>query len=421
MKWIKESQISDFLAKHNYDVRKSGNARWIDQKCAADVLTIVADCILQFVEKNHENGTFNAEFTSIDIWHYDYTIANVEKIFKKPNLNETSASHEYDKFFQQPMEMLTYAGVLQKMKKPNKRNKNFYSVSNLDILEYIALRERNALTFLNAYITKVLTDSDLISYFRDFFDKQTSTAYHNVKIAFSGFTKQYTNINGDTECNRIFIKVLNPLAFMLNKLGTEKGRISKDKISFDMLMYNRDNFRDIKKPKGITRQQNAAEANAIPIKPYTAYLSQKAKRVVRLFNDSFRSGMSEVLDTHHNNEKAVHIHHIFPMADFPSISMYYENLIALTATQHFQYAHPNANTHYVDPSYQQICLIAKSVVIRETIADPSREQIYEFGKLLHVLHEGLERDAFENIQDGDYNGVVREINLAYTQCQSSNA
>jgi hypothetical protein len=45
MKWLTEEDIKDFLKERNYNIQISHNARWIDQKCAADVMTIVADCI----------------------------------------------------------------------------------------------------------------------------------------------------------------------------------------------------------------------------------------------------------------------------------------------------------------------------------------------------------------------------------------
>jgi len=408
MRWIREPYITDFLTERNYDVRVSGNARWIDQKCAADVITIIADCILQYVE-----GQPNVVFTSMDIWHGEYTIANVENIFKKPNPDEKKARNEYDKFFQQPMEMLAYAGILRKIKETEKSGRNFYQVADGDLLEYLAVRERNSLTFLNAYITKVLTDSGLIVAFEKFFDKQTKDAYFDVKEEFSTFTIANTKINGKVECNRIFIKILNPLAFTRSKLGTKSGRISKNKITLDMLMYNRDNFRDINKPKEMTRRQYAEKVGELPMSRYTAYISQKAKRVVRAFNDSFRGGFSEVIDAHQHNEKAINIHHIFPETEYPEISMYYENLIALTPTQHFNYAHQMGNTHYVDRSYQNICLIAKAAIIQETIADLTREQIYEFRKFMYVLVIGLDCDVFEHIANDDFDSAVREINLAY--------
>ena len=209
---LTQKNIEEFISQYDYDIRKTGNGRWIDQKCAADVITVVADCIYNYTLENRGQC-----FRTADIWHNQYTIDNVEAIFKKPGVESLSAKSEYDKFFQQPMEMLAYARVLNKTKQGNR---NFYTVNNFDVLEYIALREKNSLFFLKTYIEKVLKDSSLSVFFDRFFDKQTNQEYQNVKQAFSNFTKQFTNINGDTECNRIFIKVLNPLAYFKNARGT---------------------------------------------------------------------------------------------------------------------------------------------------------------------------------------------------------
>lgn len=407
MKWLKDGDIQIFLSRYNYDVRASGNARWIDQKCAADVVTIVSDCILQYSDMHPDTY-----FTSMDIWHDEYTTENVESIFKKPNPDEIKARNEYDKFFQQPMEMLAYAGVLSKIKKGNR---NFYIVVERDILEYISIRERNALTFLQMYITKVLTDSEIMSLFENFFAKQTKTFYEKVKDGFTNFTIKYTKINGETECRRIFIKVINPLAYQRNSRGTEKGHLSKYKITYDMLMYNRDNFRDLyaDKPKELTRRQYAEQIGLKPSSGLNTYMSQKAKRLVRAFNDTFRNGLTEVYDERHNADKAIHIHHIFPEAEFPEICAFYENLIALTPTQHFSYAHPLGNTNKIDVAYQHICLLAKTDVIKETLEDVTREQIYEFGRFMHVLFIGLDDDTFIRISDRDFESTITAINLAY--------
>ena len=201
MKWLNDSEVNSFVNSHNYDIRVSGNARWIDQKCTADVLTIVSDCISVFVEDYP-----GKDFTTKDIWHAKYTIDNVEAIFKKPGVTSAKARNEYDKFFQQPMELLAYAGVLTK-KKVGARN--FYRVSQPDLLAYISVRERNSLTFLQKYIDKVLSDSEIIGDFDVFFEKQTKSAYDKVKSQFEQFTIKYTKINNEVECRRIFSKVLN--------------------------------------------------------------------------------------------------------------------------------------------------------------------------------------------------------------------
>ena len=102
------------------------------------LLTVIADCIYNYALED-DDGIF----TTADIWHYKYAVENVEAIFKKPGVENEAARSEYDKFFQQPMEMLANARILTKTKQGNR---NFYRVNNFEVLEYIALRERNALT-----------------------------------------------------------------------------------------------------------------------------------------------------------------------------------------------------------------------------------------------------------------------------------
>ena len=68
---------------------------------------------------------------------------------------------------------------------------------------------------------------------RTFFRIQTKDSYQEVRDNFISFTINNTKINGETECGRIFTKVINPLAFKLKKLGTEKGKISKFAITLN--------------------------------------------------------------------------------------------------------------------------------------------------------------------------------------------
>lgn len=105
---------------------------------------------------------------------------------------------------------------------------------------------------------------------------------------------------------RIFIKVLNPLAYFKNSCGTEKGRISEQNITYDMLMYNRNNFRDIyaDKPKGVTRKEYAVTHPVEVNEAYYYYQSTKAKRYLRIFNDQNRNGSKpEHLETTHMNDQ----------------------------------------------------------------------------------------------------------------------
>lgn len=416
---ITEQSIIDFITPFNYDIRESHNGRWIDQKCTPDVLSFIADCIYDYATNNP-----NKEFCTQDIWFSDYAVRNTESVFKKPSPNQKAAKNEYDKFFQQPMKLLANSKVLLERKEGLK---NIYKVNNLEILEYIALSEKNALKFLHRYIEKVLDDSGLYSSFEYFFDgqrrcigsrDQMQTLYLKVKQDFTHFTQRYTPINGDTECGRIFTKVINPLAYFHNAHGTEGGHISSDIITFDMLMYNRNNFRDIyaNKPKGITRKVYASEHPIDVNENYYDYQSAKAKRFLRIFNDQYRNGITEHLEKEHLKDAAIHIHHIFPKSLYPEICAYLENLIALTPTQHFNYAHPNGRTQEINIEYQKLLLLSKADRIRENIEESYSEKverIYEFPKFLHVLSVGFDDDEVETIDDMDFVAVMNAINVHY--------
>lgn len=406
MNWLTDEQIEKFMSHYDYDVRKSHNARWIDQKCTPDVLCIIADCILEFVNSNPDQEWFS----SLDIWHSEYTTQNVESIFKKPNPDESKARNEYDKFFQQPMEMFANAGILNKKKIGNR---NSYKLWNKMLLEFISIREMNALKFLYLYNVKVLKDCDIYEYFEDFFNHPTPESYDRMKKEFGRFTVFNTPINTPVECNRIFTKVLNPISFIKGTYGTEHGRISSGKITKDMLMYNRQNFRDIytNKPKEMTRKEYYYSLTDKPNENLIQYQSNKAKKLLRAFNDKFFDGKSEVNDELANGP-AINMHHIFPANEFEEISGYVENLIALTPSQHFTKAHPNGNTQIIDKGYQQICLLAKADHIEQNIKH-AQEVIYSFDDFMIVLATGLNDERFHEIDDGDYSETIRLINMDY--------
>lgn len=348
----------------------------------------------------------------MDIWHNPYTVNNIEAVYKKPSVKSVLAKNEYDKFFQQPMEMFSYAEILKKKKQGGK---NYYKISNRDLLEYISIREMNALKFIELYNTKVLKDSELYNFFEDFLISPTRDNYRLMKENFSKFIIKNTKINTEVECNRIFAKVLNPLAFMRGTYGTERGTLSRDIISKSDLMYNRNNFRDIysEKPRGMTRREyltslsDEKKPNADLIK----YQSAKAKKLLRQFNDNYNHGKSEVTDEL-SAGVAINMHHIFPESDFEEISGYIENLIALTPSQHFQKAHPKGNTRYIDKAYQQICLNCKALNIENNIKS-DEDVIYSFDNFVYVLKVGFDNDHYEKVEKMDFEEIIRLINMEY--------
>lgn len=287
---------------------------------------------------------------------------------------------------------------------------------NREILEFISLKERNALIFLTHYINRVIVCSGLSDAFKTFFDEQTKESYEKLKETFFTFTVANTEIgsrgsDGKLECGRIFTKVINVLAFNLKKRGTEKGHISKHKITYDMLMYNRDNFRDIysEKPKDVARKDYLEQNHIVINEAYYTYQASKAKRRLRKYNDMYRGGLSEMPG---DNEKATQIHHIFSASEFPEISFYLENLIALTPNQHYLRAHPNNTTQTINREYQHDCLIVKTDNIKDNLEN-GIEKIYSFSDFLQVLRVGFDEASFLEIEPNDYNGIKAKIELEY--------
>jgi hypothetical protein len=200
-----------------------------------DELCFVADCVVVYLQ---EGGS--QPFQSPDIWHTQYAIDNVQKLFSKPDPTDKTTIDEYNKFFRQPLKMLVAAGVLREEGKKN--NTIQFSVENEAVLDYLSLRERNCFDFLCSYITKTLKDSGLWDAFESFFDEQTAAQYNNVKEKFRHFCWEYTPIKNSAEPNRIFTKVLNPLSVLYKKKGTVGGYLSKKIITLADIKYNRTNF-----------------------------------------------------------------------------------------------------------------------------------------------------------------------------------
>lgn len=155
--------INQHLSQYNFDVRKTNDARFTDQKCTPDVVCIIADCVMNIRENSPSE-----EFVVQDIWDSQYFIKNVKSIFNKPSAENPTTKSEYDKFIQQPLRLLAYSGILFIEKRGSK---NFYKINNLQLLEYISLKDRNAYVFLYQYFVKVLSDSGMLKFFEEYKEK----------------------------------------------------------------------------------------------------------------------------------------------------------------------------------------------------------------------------------------------------------
>lgn len=370
--------IIRYLSNFDLDVRKSQDARFMDQKCTPDVVCFIADCIINTIDVDNE-------FTVSNIWDAQYFIKNARAIFNKPLPTNPKAHHEYDKFIQQPLRMLAYAHVLEIEKRSGT---NYYRVANWDILDYIAQRERNTYNFLYCYLQKVLSDSEIIRYFDTFKDKclqgkATNTDFQELKSRYDRFVIGHTAINTEVEVHRIFSKILNVYAVENQINGTKKGYMSKYIFTFSDLMYNRKNWRDLNKDKSITRQEAQEQQDVKQQEAYNAYYVQKAMNLLRKIQVE-----SEVHDQWGNGE-ATQVHHIFPKSQFPQLAHYLENLIKLTATQHFTKAHPDNKTQEINRDYQLTCLLAKANTIESSL-NAVGDKYYRKESFIFVINTGLD-------------------------------
>lgn len=97
---LTQQSIRDFLAQSDYDIRESGNGRWIDQKCTPDVVCAVADFICNYVADDPSPESY--VFTSKEIWHSEYASQYVEAVFKKPAPKKKMQSMNTTNFFSSP-------------------------------------------------------------------------------------------------------------------------------------------------------------------------------------------------------------------------------------------------------------------------------------------------------------------------------
>lgn len=395
-----ENLLRQFLGEHTYDIRIIRDGTWIDQKCTPDEIRFVAECILAYVDETNADT-----FQSPDIWHSQFASRQVQIYFGKPDPFAREATDEYNKFFRQPMKMFAIAGVLKNCGKKN--NTIQFSIENRDVLEFIARNDWNAYLFLTHYVEKVLRDSGIWDPFATFFEEQTGDSFYFLKDAFIRFQLKNTPKNTGREVMRILPKVLNSLACRFGKKGISRGHMSKFKITFSLLRYNQENWRDVGKPKDMTRQEFAGG------KPTSAmsetYLVQKAKKEVRLYNDTYCGGASEVMGLHFAG-KATHMHHMFMASEYPILADFPENIIALTPGQHLGPAHPNGDTSQIDHDYQCQCLLSKSLTIEKNVLGhfgPSG--FYDFHKFVFVLNSGFSTSVFDEIPEYDFTEIRNQI------------
>lgn len=362
--------INGYLSQFDLDVRKSHDARFVDQKCTPDIVCFMADCVMNMVATK-------PVFVINDVWETQYFIQNTRVIFNKPWANDKNAYNEYNKVLSQPLKLLAYAHILNVEMVDGALT---FSVANEDLLDYISRKDRNAYNFLYCYFMKVMSDSGFMKYFDEYAkDSLTDPVAARDEI----YERYYRLINGNTsshsrlDIRRMFHKVFNVYAAEHHLPGSN-GKITY----YSDLMYNKKNWRDMDKDKTVTRQEAMTPDKIEKQEAINTYYVQKAIALIRKIHT-----VSEVNDSWGNGE-ATQVHHIFPKSQFPQIAHYVENLILLTATQHNTKAHPNNKTQQVNRDYQLVCLLAKADSIENSLLRFG-EKYYRKESFVYVINIGL--------------------------------
>lgn len=73
--------INEYLNQFDLDIRKSHDARYVDQKCTPDIVCFMADCVMNMVATK-------PVFVINEVWDTQYFIQNSVVIFNKPWAND---------------------------------------------------------------------------------------------------------------------------------------------------------------------------------------------------------------------------------------------------------------------------------------------------------------------------------------------
>ena len=282
------------------------------------------------------------------------------------------------------MNFLTYFGVLSRdeSKTPHK-----YKINNKGLLEFIKSQPNRSLKFL-VYATKeFIKQNNLTQVLDNFFNQETKNEFNKLRENLENFIYNNTMIERTNkhEPSRIYNKIINHIAYDLEKKGNYNGRMSEDIIQIEELQYNQKNWYDILsgKPKKTSRAEykkqyyaNLAEEDGIDVSERIA-----KKNIVKKHG---------YISEYSGKDTANETHHIFMKSEYSKLRFLHENLIRITAGEHLENAHPLGNRLKVDEKFQIELLLAK---LKSILSD---QNFYDFKTFVHVLNTGFNENLDDN-------------------------
>ena len=388
---VNKQDITNFL--NNISLRKiKTNGIYFEQKITPDVLSFTAKCIIYLI-----NNDTSKSFSDKDIRELDFFREVTTTYFSKPEQTEETEG-EYNKFTSYHLGLLAFSKILKEVDQRPKR----FKIENLELLNFISQNDTNSLMFLEIYLDKLLRDNKLYGDFHRYIITPNQDTYKSIKENFWHWARENTNVRGSkpTHTYRVFNKIFNLFAYSNSLPGESASIIREGRCPYVYLVYNRINFRDVNRPRGISRIEYSSqvERNAADI-GWIGFLTNAAKSKIK---EKYLH--SEVLDKDYSPEinGKIQIHHIFPQAEFLEFSSYLENLIALTAGQHNSHAH-DKGTRSINKRFQVVCLLAKLKDIESSLSNG--EELYELDKFIFLINKGLDL----NISDDSNINSIRDV------------
>jgi len=374
----KKLEEQDFKSKNIRDIDFVNKS--FDQKITYDIMKLIITVSLELKDEDLPINTRN-------IIAHETFIETVTTIFnkKKP---EPGNHSEYEKWCSHSLRFLIAAGLLFK----EGRNKP-YVILDESFLKLLSNSDYSLIFFINCFYIKVfkeIFDINILEYI-DTFDYQNKDEheigiqnYKKFVLLFVSLIKKHTNIKNDAEIRRYIAKFMNIILHCNGySILIKDGKLNFKTVHNIDLSYNKSNFRDVNKNKGMTRKEYDELEVLCGLEDQntsTTNESVKAKKAVR----KIHGNNSELDDRFNNNDSSIinHMHHIFSQSTHPSLAGTMENIIAITPDQHLGKAHPNGNTNEMDSDYQVDCLIAK-------LASIQKHKEYSIESFINVLNIGF--------------------------------
>ena len=130
-------------------------------------------------------------------------------MYGKGSVFDKKKNAEWNKFFPQPMNFLTYFGVLSRdeSKTPHK-----YKISNKELLEFIKSQPNRSLKFLIYATKEFIKQNGLIDILNNFFNLETKSEFDKLRENLKSFIFKNTKIEKKDEPSRIYNKIINHVA-----------------------------------------------------------------------------------------------------------------------------------------------------------------------------------------------------------------